>query len=229
MQERALSLPVPPRNTQTHKPLKIAGMSLVAERPHNKYGSAILIRDNLKVDNICERVQGTVELITIVMSGIVVHYVYKPPNDQFTLSSFGHIDLPHIVIEDFNSHSTSWCYDTTYNNGEAVEQWEDSCDLTLIHDAKQPKSFNSARWKKGYNPDLIFASGSIANMCKKSIMNPIPHTQHRPICVTAQRNSISLFKTLNIFQATLFCRECTCSIQKTHTKKMSNRIRFRSY
>ena len=78
-----------------------------------------------------------------------------------------------------------WGFDTTDNNGEAVEQWADSCDLTLIHDAKLPKSFNSAGWKKGYNPDLIFASGSIANMCKKSIMDPIPHTQHSPICVSA--------------------------------------------
>ena len=69
---------------ETHRPTnlsrsKIAGMSLVAERPHNKYGSAILIRDDLKVDNVYERVQGTVELITIVMSGLVVHSVYKPP------------------------------------------------------------------------------------------------------------------------------------------------------
>ena len=41
------------------------------------------------------------------------------------------------------------------------------------------------RWNKCYKPDLIFASGSIANMCKKSIMDPIPHTQHRQICVSA--------------------------------------------
>ena len=66
-----------------------------------------------------------------------------------------------------------------------MEEWADSCDLTLIHDAKLLKSFNSARWKKCYNPDLIFASGSIANMCKKSIMDHIPHTQHHQICVSA--------------------------------------------
>ena len=79
-----------------------------------------------------------------------------------------------------------WGYTNTDNEGEAVEQWADSCDFTLIHDAKLPKSFNSARWKKGYNPDLIFASESIANMCKKSVMDPIPHTQHCPICVSVQ-------------------------------------------
>ena len=126
------------------------------------------------------------ELITIVMPGVVVHSVYKPPNDPFELPALGHRNLPHIVIGDFNSHSTTWGYTNTDNEGEAVEQWADSCDFTLIHDAKLPKSFNSARWKKGYNPDLIFASESIANMCKKSVMDPIPHTQHRPICVSVQ-------------------------------------------
>ena len=171
---------------ETHRPTnlsrpKIAEMSLVDERPHNKYGSGIPIRDDLRVDAVYGRVQGTVELITIVMSGVVVHSVFMPPNDHFAFPAPAHRDLPHIVIGDFNSHSTSWGYDTTNNNGEAVEQWAGTCDLTLIHDAKLPKSFNSVRWKKGYNPYLIFASGSIANMCKKSIMEPIPHTQHRPI------------------------------------------------
>ena len=113
-------------------------MSLVSDRPHNKCGSAILSRDDLKVENVYE---GIVELIKIVMFEVVVHNVYKPPNDQFAPPALGHRDLPHIVMGDFNIHSTSWAYDTTYNNGEAVEKWADSCDLTLIRDAKLPKSF----------------------------------------------------------------------------------------
>ena len=110
----------------------------------------------------------------------------RQPNDPFELPALGHRNLPHIVIGDFNSHSTTWATQTQITKEEAVEQRADSCDFTLIHDAKLPKSFNSARWKKGYNPDLIFASESIANMCKKSVMDPIPHTQHRPICVSVQ-------------------------------------------
>ena len=112
--------------------------------------------------------------------------MYKPPNDQFELPALGNRNLPDIVIGDFNSHSTTWGYTNTDNEGEAVEQWADSCDFTLIHDARLPKSFNSARWQKGYNPDLIFASESITNMCRKSTMDPIPHTQHCPICVNVQ-------------------------------------------
>ena len=65
-------------------------MSLVVERPHSKYGSAILIQNDLKVKKIYERVQGTVELITIVMPGVVVHSVYKPPNDPLELPALGH-------------------------------------------------------------------------------------------------------------------------------------------
>ena len=144
------------RSTNLPRP-NIARMSLVVERRHNKYASAILIRNDLKVKKIYERVQGTVEIIAIVMSGVVVHSVYKPPNDPFEPPALGHRNLQHIVIGDVNSHSTTWGYASTDNEGEAVEQWADSYYFTLIHDAKLPKSFNSARWKKGYNQDLIFA------------------------------------------------------------------------
>ena len=82
----------------------------------------LFIQNDLKVKKIYERVQGTVEIITIVMSGIVVHSVYTPPNDLFELPALGHRNLPHIVIGDFNSHSTMWGYATTDNEGEAVEQ-----------------------------------------------------------------------------------------------------------
>ena len=169
--------------SSNHARPKIAGMTLVAESPHNKYGSTVFIRKDLKVNSISVRKHGTVELITAEMPGVVVHSVYKPPNEPFVLPTLGHRNLPHIVIGDFNSHSTTWGYSTTDDDGNAVEQWADSCRLTLIHNAKLPKSFNSARWKKGYNPDLIFASSNIANMCDKSVLEPIPHTQHRPICV----------------------------------------------
>ena len=126
------------RSTNLPRP-KIAGMLLVVERPHNKYGSAILIRNDLKVKKSYERVQGTVEIITIVMPGVLVHSVYKPPNDPLELPALGHRNLPHIVIGDFNSHSTTWGYTGTDNEGEAVEQWADLCDFALIHDAKLPK------------------------------------------------------------------------------------------
>ena len=98
--------------------------------------------------------------------------MYKPPPELFRLPALGQRIKPHIVIGDFNSHSTLWGYTTTNSDGESVEQCADSNSLSLIHNAKLPKSFNSAIWKKGYNPYIIFVSSNISR------------TQHRPICVT---------------------------------------------
>ena len=164
--ERALSLFVSPRDLQSTTSSKAEDTwNDIAVRPHFKYDSDILIRSDLKVKGVSVWEQDNVELISIEMPGVVVHSVYKPANEKFALSALGNRKLPHIVIGDFNSHSTTWGYTTTYDNGEAVEQWAYSCNLTLIHNAKLPKSFNSERWKRGYNPDLIFVSESIANMC----------------------------------------------------------------
>ena len=110
--------------------------------------------------------------------------MYKPPAEQFLLPPLGSRNMSHIVIGDFNSHNTLWGYTSTDNNREVVELWAESNNLSLIHNAKLPKSFNSAIRKKGYNHYLIFASSNISNRCEKSVLDPIPHTQHRPICVS---------------------------------------------
>ena len=65
-----------------------------------------------------------------------------------------------------------------------MEAWAEASNFSLIHDAKLPKSFDSARWKRGYNPDVAFVSTRIASLCQRGVLDPFPRTQHRPITIT---------------------------------------------
>ena len=89
----------------------------------------------------------------------------------------------NVVIGDFNSHGVEWGYRSRDEYGRLVEQWSETNQLSLVHYAKQPKSFNSKRWQQGYNPDLAFISYSIAHLAEKDVMDAIPKTQHRPISI----------------------------------------------
>jgi hypothetical protein len=99
--------------------------------------------------------------------------VYKPPNTDFTFEkpiNFGNC-VTKIVLGDFNNHSTTWGYLENDQNGENVENWAEAGRLSLIHNTKLPTSFNSGRWKKSYNPDLIFVSDKInAQTVKKYVI-----------------------------------------------------------
>jgi len=75
----------------------------------------------------------------------------------------------------------SWRYHETNDDDYVLEVWAVSGGLSLIHDHKLPSSFNSSRWKRRYNPDLIFESEAIGIQCFKKMCEPIPSTQHKPI------------------------------------------------
>ena len=68
---------------------RIPGMALIAERPHNTHGSSVFIRDGQKVNNISVCKEGNIELITVELSGIIVHSLYKRPPKHFRLPALG--------------------------------------------------------------------------------------------------------------------------------------------
>ena len=113
------------------------------------------------------------EVLSIELMGISVSSVYKPPIETFSLSV-------NVVIGDVNIHSVTWGYGETNEEGESVENWADANQMSLIHDAKLPYTFNSCMWRRGYNTDLMFVYNNIANQCEV-LLDPIPHSQHRPI------------------------------------------------
>ena len=131
------------------------------------------MRSNLKFNH------NNVEIIPAQLNNLMVMSVYKPPNERFSFGSDHRSQHMNVVIDDFSSHSVDWGYMSTNKHGTLVGKWSKSNQLSLVNDAKQPKSFNSKRWRQGYNPDLAFVSGSIAHQSeKKCLLEVIPKTQH---------------------------------------------------
>ena len=125
-----------------------------------------------------------VEVLHVETDLMNITSVYKPPPIPFKWPARCPLsDKIHLVIGDFNSHNTIWGYEANNKDGEAVEEWALAHNLALIHSAKDPHSFHSARWKKGYNPDLVFVTDRHRQSFKKVVLDPIPKSQHRPILV----------------------------------------------
>ena len=167
----------------TRKRPKIPGINLIVERPHDQYGSAIYVKPGLDVNNTNIYSDNNMEILSINLEGLTVTSIYKPPNTPFTYKDPPCHQSIEIIMGSFNSHNTIWGYDETNENGKAVENWMDIKNLELIHDPKQPSSFNSQRHERGYNPDLLFASQDIAPNCNKITLDAVPRSQHRPIAL----------------------------------------------
>lgn len=167
------------RGPNNNRP-KICGMTLAIERSHKKHGSVLFVKTGTVIQSTSLSDDNNTEVLTVELSGVGIQSVYKPPGSPFLMPTL-QATKPHIVIGDFNSHSTTWGYNESNPDGDAVESWAEASQLSLIHNAKLPKSFNSGRWRRGYNPDLAFVSQNIASLSKKLVLDPIPKSQHRPI------------------------------------------------
>ena len=154
-------------------------MTLAVERPHEKHGSAMFVKNGSIFESTSQTSHNSIKMLSTTLNGLTITSVHKLPNEPFCITPV--LTHKEVFIGDFNSHSTTWGYENTNNDGEAVEQWAEVQNLNLIHGAKLPKLFNSKRWKKGYNTDLAFVSSNIVTFCNKLVRQPIPWTQHRPI------------------------------------------------
>ncbi len=166
---------------------RVPGMHLAIDIPSRVYGSAIFVKDPSIVKSTTKHQAGTLEILQIETKDLNIFSLYKPPNEPFhwppNIILQGSVNL---VIGDFNSLSTVWGYETDDNNGLEVISWALNNNLELLHDPKDPPSFYSARWRRGYNPDLAFITSTKSNLITRSILQPIPKSQHHPIQIENQ-------------------------------------------
>ena len=94
-------------------------MSLVAEIPHEQYGSAIFVRNNCIYDSTST--SNNVEIIQAQLNKLTATSVYKPSNEQFSFGSNLASTQMNVVIGDFNSYGVEWGYRSTDKNGRLVE------------------------------------------------------------------------------------------------------------
>ena len=176
---------------ETHRcdenPPLIPGMHLIIAHGSAKHGSAIFAKDKSIIMESKNHYENGMEILRIETTNLSITSVYKPPPTPFHWPhNFPQTSKATVVIGDFNSHSTSWGYEETNEDGLAVEEWATNLNLTILHNAKDQPSFNSARHKKGYNPDLTFASSRHTDNFEKTIGDPIPKSQHRPIVLNVR-------------------------------------------
>ena len=170
------------RGTTNHRS-RVHGLTLAVEHPHSIYGSAIFVKTGTIVESTSVTDDSDVEVLELELKGVTVPLVYKPLVGAFRMHTL-RTSKPQAVIGDFNSHSINWKYNESNLDEDAVEAWAKASQLSLVHNAKLPKSFNTGLWKRGYNPDIAFVSHCIASLSKKLVLEPLLRSQHRLIGIT---------------------------------------------
>lgn len=84
------------------------GMTLVIERPHNKYGSALFVKNNKSVKSASKSETNTTEILNVDLKKCLVTSIYKPPNGNFVFDEPEHFRDNNVRIVVGDIYSTSW-------------------------------------------------------------------------------------------------------------------------
>lgn len=163
----------------------ISGFHLTAHTLSRTYGVATYIRNRIENYHVVSSsTDNNIHMATVVVNGLTIVNVYKPPNESWPDPPISALPHPSIVAGDFNSHHTSWGYSTNDRNGDHITEWADLNRMYLVYDAKDIGTFRSARWQRDYTPDLSFVSINSNNEplpTSRKVLKSFPHSQHRPI------------------------------------------------
>ena len=85
---------------------RINGMELVAEIPHDKYGSAVFVSKNYICESTSVSSTDNIEIIQVQFSGVSVTSFYKPPNEHTTFSMTTGATTPYLLY-DLNTDGAS--------------------------------------------------------------------------------------------------------------------------
>lgn len=179
---------------ETHVPnaekdiYRIPGFTNISSCYHPRYGLAIYTRSGLQDTTLLPTItlDNHTDMTAIQVNDLKILNIYKPPNTEWDFSNVPNYSHPAIYLGDFNSHHTSWGYHTDDIAGEQLTTWASSNELYLLHNPKDKATFWSARWNRGYNPDLTFITtddDGIPLPASRRVCDMFPNSQHRPIII----------------------------------------------
>lgn len=163
----------------------IPGYKLLGATYHQSYGTATFVQNSITSCYLMSvNSDANIFNITTKVNDVSVINIYKPPGIQWPDGVLQAISYPSIYVGDFNSRHTLWGYRDIDQCGEKLTEWAELCNMQLIFNPKDKRTFKSGRWGSETNPDLCFVSndhqGSSLPVFRKVLMN-FPHSQHRPV------------------------------------------------
>lgn len=166
----------------------IPGYRLVDAIGHRVYGVSTYVRQDIDEVTVTHKsCDDDIFVLAVKVSDTTIVNIYKPPNIQWADTVLPAFEHPVLFVGDFNSHHSQWGYSEDDENGKKLTSWAEINNYALIFDAKDKSTFFSARWRRGYSPDLCFCScerSSGPMPTRRKVLGAFPHSQHRPVLIS---------------------------------------------